>query len=161
MTSYTRRQPQRELHSVEAAHYTRSGAALRATGEAVIGALLALDGIGVLGLWTLSLTSGAFGGMAGLFVYQDGNFPIFHLTAELLMGIVAVASGIGLLGRQHWAQGLALVTFGMLGYSAINSAGWPIRNDASLLVPMVATLMLVLISIPFILRGLATRSSDL
>jgi hypothetical protein len=30
-----------------------------------------------------------------------------------------------------------------------------------LLVPMVATLMLVLISIPFILRGLATRSSDL
>jgi hypothetical protein len=163
MTSHIRRQPQRQLHSVEAAHYRRSGAALRATGEAVIGALLALDGIGVLGLWTLSLTSGAFGGMAGLFVYQDGNFPIFHVTAELLMGIVAVASGIGLLGRQPqpWAQGLALVTFGMLGYSAINSAGWPIRNDASLLVPMVATVMLVVISIPVILRGLAARRSDL
>jgi hypothetical protein len=143
---------------VRTAHFVRSGTPPRAAGEAIIGGLLALDGVGVLALWTLSLTSGAFGGLTGLFVYQDGNFPILHVTAELLMGSMAAASGIGLLARQPWARGFALVAFGMLGYSAINSAGWPIRNDPSLLVPMGATLTLVLVSIPVILRMLVKES---
>ena len=159
MTGHTRGHPRTELQRVKVAHVARSGAPLRASGEVVIGVLLALDGVSILGLWTSSLTSGAFGGITGLFVYQEANFPILHVTAELLMGVLAVASGIALVHRQPWARGLALVALGMLGYSAINSAGWPIRNDPSLLVPMLATLTLAVISIPVILRALATVRS--
>lgn len=141
------------FYNVKTADFARSGARRRVAGEGVIGALLALNGVGILALWILSLTSGAFGGITGLLAYQDGNFPILHVTAEFLMGLVAVASGIGLLGRQPWARGLAMVAFGMLGYSAINSAGWPIRNDPSLLVPMLATLTFVIVATPLMLSG--------
>jgi hypothetical protein len=127
------------------------------TTERTIGILLALDGLAVISLWTLSLTSGAFGGMAGLFVYQDGNFPALHVTAEVLMGVLSIVSGIGLTREQSWARGLALVAVGMLGYSSINSAGWPLRNDPNLLVPIVATALLVLFSAPLLLNAF-TRS---
>jgi hypothetical protein len=122
--------------------------------ERIFSALIALDGLAILALWVVSLTSGAFGGIAGLFVYQEGNFPILHIIAEVLMGTLALVSGIGLMRRKPWARGLALAALGMLGYSSINSAGWPIRNDPSLLAPMVATLTLVLLSLPVMLRGL-------
>jgi hypothetical protein len=34
----------------------------------------------------------------------------------------------------------------MLSYSAINSSGWPIRNQSGLLVPMAATFVLLVLA---------------
>ena len=45
------------------------------------------------------------------------------------MGLLAIVSGIALILRRVWARGLALFAFGMLGYSSINSAGWPIKQS--------------------------------
>jgi hypothetical protein len=128
--------------------------------EVIFGALLALNGATVVGLWMLSLSSGAFGGIAGLFVYQDGNFPVLHLSAELVMGLLAIVSGIALMRRRTWARGLVLFVLGMLAYSSINSAGWPIKNDPGLLVPMLATAGFVVIALPVLLRRTAPPEAD-
>ena len=126
----------------------------------MVGAFVALDGVAVVGLWMLSLSSGAFGGIPGLLVYQDGNFPVLHVSAELLMGLLAIVCGIALMRRQAWANGLALFALGMLAYSSINSAGWPIKNNPSLLLPMIATGVLVLLASPVLLRRTIPPGSD-
>lgn len=40
--------------------------------------------------------SGALGGIDELLVCQDGNFPVLHVSAELLIGLLALVSGVGL-----------------------------------------------------------------
>jgi hypothetical protein len=107
---------------------SRRNASSAARIEVIIGALLTLDGVAVIGLWMRSLWSGAFGGIVGLLVYQDGNFPVLHVSAELLMGLLAIVSGIALVRRRTWARGLVLFVLGMLAYSSVNSAGWPIKT---------------------------------
>ena len=86
----------------------RRGASPHSRIAVIIGSFLAIDGLAVVGLWMLSLSSGAFGGITGLLVYQDGNLS-FHVTAELLMGLLAVASGIGLMGSARRAAGTRAV----------------------------------------------------
>jgi len=57
-------------------------------------------------------------------------------------------------------QGLALFALGMLAYSSINSAGWPIKHNPSLLVPMIATVGLVVLALPSLLRRTTPARSD-
>jgi hypothetical protein len=92
----------------------------------------------VIALWTWTFASGS-GWERGLFVYQNGNIPIFHVLAELGMACTV------LLGLQGWRRGLrwglAVTTLGagMFGYSAINSLGWALHNDVVLAIPMLAS----------------------
>jgi hypothetical protein len=122
-------------------------------GEQLIGALLVVAGLGTFAIWIGYLAGNAFGQFPqGLFVYQDGNYPIFHVVAEGLMGVAALVAGGGLWRGTRWGRGLAMLALGMLGYSAINSSGWPLKNDPALLIPMVATLVLVIGAFPYLLR---------
>jgi hypothetical protein len=111
------------------------------------------SGLGVLGIWTSSLAGGAFGGAPGLFVFQDGNYPIFHLVAETFMAVTAVVAGVALWRRARAGRRLAMLALGMLAYSAINSSGWPLRHDPTLLIPMGITFLGAALAAPYLLRG--------
>lgn len=117
----------------------------------LIGGILILEGLGTYAIWFLSLSGGAF--PQGLLHYQDGNFPALHLAAELLMGSMALLAGTALLVRWKSARSLALLAFGGLAYSSINSAGWPIENQPVLLIPMALTLVAAVACVPYLLFG--------
>jgi hypothetical protein len=68
------------------------------------------------------------------------------------MGGLAVAAGIALLRHARVANRLALLAFGLLTCSSINSAGWPLRNDLTLLIPMGVMLIAAVIAVPWLLR---------
>src|SRR3712207_6411120 len=122
-----------------------------ARGDRLAAGFLVLAGLGVLSIWGISLVQGAFAD--GLWHYQDGNYPLFHLAAEGLMGVAALIAGAALWRGTAAGCGLGLLACGMLGYSAVNNAGWPLRNDPTLLVPMGATLVGALLTAVYLLRG--------
>ena len=131
----------------------RPGAGARATG-----ALLALAGLGSFGLWIASLARGAFGELpAGLFVFRDGSYPAFHLAAEALMGTAGIAGGVALWRGARGSRGLALLAMGMFAYAVVNNGGWAVRDDPSLLIPMGATLLLVVVTAPGLIWGRASQ----
>lgn len=114
-------------------------------------ALLFLDSVGIFWIWGVALVDGAF--QDGLFAYQEGNIPIFHLTAEFGMALVTLAGLYGWWHDRSWGRGITLLGMGMFTYSAVNSMGWAIHNDVALAIPMIATLLLVLIAVPMLLRS--------
>jgi len=114
--------------------------------------LLALDALGVIGIWTLSLRRGAF--EEGLFTFQlQGNVPIFHLAAELGMALVTLVALAGWAAGRAWARPLLPFALGMLSYAAVNSLGWALHNDAATAAPMVATLVLAALTMGVLIRA--------
>jgi hypothetical protein len=107
-------------------------------GERWLGALLAGEGCALMGMWAQSLKAGAF--RNGLITYQDGNYPVLHLSAEGLMGGALTAAGFGLWTRARWGRQVALFALGLLSYSSINSSGWALHNKPVLAIPMGLTL---------------------
>lgn len=121
-------------------------------GAVAVAVVLILLGLGTYAVWAMSLFRGAFS--SGLLHYQDGNYPVLHLTAELLMGTAAIAAGVSLWHGRKWATSMAMLAFGALTYSSINSAGWPIVNQPVLLAPMALTLAAACICVPYLwVRG--------
>ena len=66
----------------------------------------------------------------------------YHITAELLTGIVLTTSGVGLLLGSDWARTLSAISLGMLLYTAINSPGKYAQEDN---LPMVAMFTVITI----------------
>jgi len=76
-------------------------------------------GIGIIGLWVMLLLTNQ--------VPELRTTPIaikFHITAELIMGILALFSGIILLMGLSWAPFLFILAMGLVIYAVINSAGY-------------------------------------
>ena len=76
-------------------------------------------GIGILGLW--------------LMLYRTNQIPEletapveikYHLTAEVVMGLLSLISGILLLMNLTWASSFFILAMGFIIYSIINSAGY-------------------------------------
>ncbi len=99
-----------------------------------------LNSLAIFVLWAVTLATG-HGWTQGLFAYQNGNIPIFHLVAESSMAIVTLAGLVGWQLARRWGPPLALVGAGMFGYSAINSMGWAIHNQPALTIPMGLSLL--------------------
>lgn len=76
-------------------------------------------GIGIIGLWTMLLLTNQ--------VPELRTEPIaikFHITAELIMGILSLFSGIFLLIGFLWAPLIFILAMGLVIYAVINSAGY-------------------------------------
>ena len=112
-----------------------------------------LNCLAIFVLWAVTLATG-HGWQQGLFAYQNGNIPIFHLVAELSMAIVTLAGLVGWLRARRWGPPLALLGAGMFGYSAVNSMGWAIHNQPALAIPM----GLSLIGLPPLFAQVVRRS---
>ena len=76
-------------------------------------------GIGIIGLWTMLLLTKQ--------VPELKTEPVaikFHITAEMLMGILSLLSGIFLLIGLSWASYFFILAMGLVIYAVINSAGY-------------------------------------
>ncbi len=76
-------------------------------------------GIGILGLWTMLLLTKQ--------VPELNTEPVaiaFHITAEIIMGVLSLVSGIFLLIGLSWAPYFFVLAMGLVIYAVINSAGY-------------------------------------
>ncbi len=76
-------------------------------------------GIGILGLWAMLLLTKQ--------IPELETEPVaigFHITAETIMGVISLLSGIFLLINLTWAIYPFIVAMGLVIYSVINSAGY-------------------------------------
>lgn len=85
----------------------------------ICGIYAILIGIGIVGLWTM--------------LYLTKQIPelktepvaiVFHITAEIIMGILSLLSGIFLLIGLSWAPTFFILAMGLIIYAVINSAGY-------------------------------------
>jgi len=76
-------------------------------------------GIGIIGLWTMLLLTKQ--------VPELNTEPVaitFHITAEIIMGILSLISGTFLLIDLSWAPYFFILAMGLVIYAVINSAGY-------------------------------------
>jgi hypothetical protein len=118
--------------------------------EQLLSVFLVADGLMILVIWATSLAHGAF--PVGVMVYQEGNYPILDLIAELLMAALALTAGVSLWLRTPWSRGMALFVLGALAYASINSSGWALHEDPVLLLPLIANLVAVFLFAPYLLH---------
>lgn len=111
-----------------------------------------LMSIAVIVLWVVSFASGKTW-EAGLFAYQNGNIPVFHVVAECGMSVVVLAGVAGWLRRARWGHTVTVFGVGMFGYSAINSFGWALHNEPFLTLPMIVSLVGAVLLFPIAVRG--------
>ncbi|MFX0049271.1 MAG: hypothetical protein ACFE8G_14100 [Candidatus Hermodarchaeota archaeon] len=85
----------------------------------ICGIYAIIIGIGIVGLWTM--------------LYLTKQIPelktepvaiVFHITAEIIMGILSLLSGIFLLIGLSWAPTFFILAMGLIIYAVINSAGY-------------------------------------
>jgi hypothetical protein len=99
-----------------------------------------------------SLTIGLLMVLQWGFFLATGNVPeletepvaiAFHLVAELVTATMLVVAGVGLLRLMTWSLWVALLSFGMLLYTSINSAGYFAEHGEWGMVTMFAVLFLL------------------
>lgn len=76
-------------------------------------------GIGIIALWLMLLKTNQ--------VPELETEPIavkFHIAAEMIMGILSLASGTFLLIGLPWARNIFILAMGLIIYAVINSAGY-------------------------------------
>ena len=76
-------------------------------------------GIGIIGLWAMLLRTKQ--------VPELETEPVeikFHITAEMIMGILSLTSGIFLLMGLTWAPNFFILAQGLVIYAVINAAGY-------------------------------------
>ncbi len=115
----------------------------------IVGALM-------LAQWSFFITAGQ--------VPELRTEPIrigFHLAGEGLTALMLILSGIGLLARHSWARNSALVSLGMLLYTAIVSPGYFAQQGGWPLVGMFALLLVLALYCLFQLRSDSHKPADI
>lgn len=99
-------------------------------------------GIGIIGLWTMLLLTHQ--------VPELKAEPIaikFHITAEMVMGILSLLSGIFLLIGFSWAHYFFIFSMGLIIYAVINSSGYYGQKKQWLFVVMFAIILFASVSL--------------
>ncbi|MDH3261956.1 MAG: hypothetical protein OEM22_02005 [Acidimicrobiia bacterium] len=89
--------------------------------RALIGYFI-VSAVAVFGLWARYFLDGT--AAASLFQPAEENGTLLGRTfGALLAGLVLLIAAVGLRASRYWAQGLALLGAGMVGYAALNTLG--------------------------------------
>jgi hypothetical protein len=94
-------------------------------------------GIGIIGLWTMLYLTKQ--------IPELKTEPIaiaFHITAEMVMGILSLLSGIFLLIGLPWAAHFFILAMGLIIYAVINSAGYYAQKNQWPFVIMFAIILI-------------------
>ena len=67
----------------------------------------------------------------------------FHITAELIMAILLIISGIGIIIGCSWSIRMFTFSSGFLVYSIINSSGYYIENENSLMLIIFSIILVI------------------
>lgn len=79
---------------------------------------------------------------------------VFHLAAEFMTAMIAVAGGVAILYGKPWAARLYYLASGMLMYAVINSAGYFVHlGDWPLVVMFVLLFLLTVVSVGKLVRA--------
>ncbi|MFX0041248.1 MAG: hypothetical protein ACFFAB_18075 [Candidatus Heimdallarchaeota archaeon] len=99
-------------------------------------------GLGIIGLWTMLILTNQ--------VPELKSEPIaikFHITAEIIMGILSLVSGILLLIGLPWAPYFFILAMGLVIYAVINSSGYYGQRKQWLFVIMFGIILIASISL--------------
>ena len=115
-----------------------------------LGILLAIVGAGMIGFWTVHILKGGL--PQGIRTLESGGFIAFHITAEVLTGVLCLISGILLATSLSRGITVALLACGMLLYTSINSLAWKeVKNKPVVSVMFVVPAAIALASIIYLL----------
>jgi hypothetical protein len=90
--------------------------------DLAIGILLTIVGLGMIGFWVRHIASG--GMPQGIRTLESDGFIAFHITIELLTGILCMVGGLSVALNSGWGLPVGLFASGMLAYTGINSLAW-------------------------------------
>ena len=90
--------------------------------DLAVGILLTVVGLGMIGFWVRHIASG--GMPRGIRTLESDGFIAFHITVELLTGILCMVGGLAVALNSGWGLPVGLFASGMLAYAGINSLAW-------------------------------------
>lgn len=114
---------------------------------------LVLSGTYLIGVNLWSLSSGVWS--EGIFEFYNGEVPVFKLSAGFISGFLSLIASWALWIRAHWAYGFTLIVSGLLFAYNLIGLGEAIYLNPYHAIPMVFILIVMLQSVPFLLRRTA------
>lgn len=112
---------------------------------------LLLLGVSIIGQWVMLLSTGN--------VPELITEPIsicFHITAEVLMGLLLLISSIML--NKKYGDKISLLALGLVIYSVINSAGYFVnKNEWPMVVMFAIILILSVVNIFYLIKRRGVR----
>ena len=119
----------------------------------VVGILLSVVGLGMIGFWAIHIFKGGL--PQGIQTLESGGYLAFHITAELITGIMCLTGGIALTFESSWSMPVALFSAGMLLYTSINSLAWKeVKNKPVLSLMFILPAIISILSIAYLLLNL-------
>ena len=113
--------------------------------DLAIGILLAIVGLGMIGFWARHVATGGL--PQCIKTLESGGYIAFHITAELITGIICVAGGLAVALAFEWGLPVGLFASGMLAYTSINSLAWKeVKNKPALSVMFVVPAIIAIVS---------------
>jgi hypothetical protein len=107
----------------------------------------------MIGFWAVHILKGGL--PRGIRTLESGGYISFHITAELLTGILCLIGGIALTFESSWGMPVALFSSGMLLYTSINSLAWKeVRNKPVLSLMFIFPAIISIMSIVYLLLNL-------
>lgn len=114
---------------------------------------LLLSGVYIIGLNMWKLSSGFW--EEGLFEFYNGELPVFKVAAGIITGFVSVITSWVLWMRVSWSYGFGMLAAGMMfGYNLL-ALGEVIFWNPYHAIPMVLIVIVMLQSIPFLIRRIS------
>jgi len=108
----------------------------------ISGIIAVVIGIGIIGLWIMLILTKQ--------VPELKTEPVaitFHITAEMIMGILSLVSGIFLLIGLSWAPYFFILAMGLVIYAVINAAGYYGQRKQWLFVIMFGIILIASVSL--------------
>ena len=113
--------------------------------DIAIGVLLMIVGLGMIIFWVRHMTTGGL--PQGIRTLESGGYIAFHITAELITGILCILGGLALTLTLKCGAPVSLFASGMLAYTGINSLAWSeVKNKPSLSVMFVVPTVIAVVS---------------
>jgi peptidoglycan/LPS O-acetylase OafA/YrhL len=103
----------------------------------IFGYIYIFIGVGIIGLWVMLLSTNQVPELETALAEI-----VMHIIIEVLMGIMAIISGVKLIKQCNLYREVCLITNGLLIYSVVNSSGYYIQRSNF---PMIVMFGLILI----------------
>lgn len=109
-----------------------------------------VTGTSIISLWVMLYLTGQIPE-----IKTEPFYVLLHISAELLLAVLLIVSGLLLLYKVIIAEKIHLMSMGMLVYSVINAAGY--YGDKNEWIPVTLFMTLFIISVFFMMTSLSSK----
>jgi hypothetical protein len=106
-------------------------------------ALLAILGLGMLGVWVMWLLQGNL--TDGIYTMQNNSFIVCNILADAIAALLVLVGAVGLFIDQRWGHPITLIGGGMVIYAGIIGLGYTLQSDPTLTPMLIGSVAIVLI----------------